>query len=53
MTRDLNVMNQIQFQKQKDIEKEPTQELNAEGKLLASGKRITFDIIAIPSDPLR
>ena len=53
MTRDLNIMDQIQQQKEKDIERETLMPLDEEGKELAEGKRITFDIIQIPSDPLR
>lgn len=51
--RDLDIMNQIQTQKEKDIEREALMPLDAEGLELAGGKRFTFDIIAIPSDPLR
>lgn len=51
--RDLNIMNQIQNQKEKDIAMRDLMPLDPEGKKLAEGKRFTFDIIAIPSDPLR
>lgn len=51
--KDLNVMEVIMSQKEKDIQKDGQMPLNEEGSKLASEKRITFDIIAIPSDPLR
>lgn len=53
MIRDLDIMDQIQRQKEKDIEQESLMPLDAEGTELAEGKRLTFDIIDIPSDPLR
>lgn len=53
MSRDLNIINVIQRQKAMDIAEQQLQPLNNEIKVLAEGKRITFDIIAIPSDPLR
>ena len=53
INRDVNTMNQIQTQKEKDIEKEQLQQLNPEGRKLAEHKRFTFDIVDIPSDPLR
>lgn len=53
MSRDLNTMNEIQNQKELDIAAAQLQPLDPEGKKLAEGKRFTFDIIAIPSDPLR
>lgn len=53
MDRDLNTMNTILEQKEKDIESAQLPELDDEIEFLTSGKRITFDIIAIPSDPLR
>lgn len=53
MSRDLNTMTQIQDQKERDIMTAQLQSLDPEGKKLAEGKRFTFDIIAIPSDPLR
>ena len=51
--RDLEIMAAIQAQKEKDIDREGQLPLDAEGQKLAEGKRITFDVIAIPSDPLR
>ena len=53
MSRDLNVMEQIQNQKAQDISNEERQPLDPEGQKLAEGKRFTFDIVTIPSDPLR
>lgn len=53
MIRDLHIMDQIQTQKERDIKREALMPLAAEGKSLADGKRFTFDIITIPSDPLR
>lgn len=53
MERDINTMKQIMEQKEKDIEGKELMPLDHEGKKLAEGKRFTFDIIAIPSDPLR
>lgn len=53
MDKDLNVMDQIQQQKEKDIENSELIPLNEEGKKIAQGKRFTIDIIDAPSDPLR
>lgn len=53
MKRNLDIMNRIQNQKERDIAASMLQPLDPEGKKLAEGKRFTFDIIAIPSDPLR
>ena len=53
MSRDLNTMTQIQDQKERDITTAQLQSLDPEGKKLPEGKRFTFDIIAIPSHPLR
>ena len=53
MSRDLNTMNEIQSQKELDIAAAQLLPLDDEGKKLAEGKRFTFDIISIPSDPLR
>lgn len=53
MERDLSIMDQIQRQKEKDIEKSELLPLDEEGKRLADGKRFTIDIIDAPSDPLR
>lgn len=51
--RDLHTIEQIQAQKEKDIDRDQLQPLDPEGKHLAEGKRFTFDVIAIPTDPLR
>jgi len=53
MERDLNVMDEILNQKEKDISKVELHPLDDEGRTLAEGKRFTFDVIAIPTDPLR
>ena len=53
MSRDINTMAVIMKQKELDIAAEPQMELNAEGVLLAEGKRLTFDLVELPSDPLR
>ena len=53
MERDLDIMQQIQTQKEKDIEREGLLPLDTQGKKLAEGKRFTFDIVQIPTDPLR
>lgn len=51
--KNLDIMAVIMAQKEKDIQQDGQMPLNAEGSKLASEKRITFDIITIPSDPLR
>ena len=53
MTRDLDIMNAIQEEREKELEVEELQPLDAEGKALAEHKRFTFDIVDIPNDPLR
>lgn len=53
MTRDLNVMATIQAQKAKDIEREGQPALDHEVRELAEEKRFTFDVIDVPTDPLR
>lgn len=53
MTRDLDVMTAIQKQKARDIRGKELQPLDAEGKKLAEHKRYTFDIVDLPTDPLR
>lgn len=53
MTRDLDIMNAIQEEREKELEEEELQPLDAEGKALAEHKRFTFDIVDIPNDPLR
>lgn len=51
--KDLDTMATIMAEKEKDIQQAQQPPLDAEGAKLAEGKRITFDVIAIPSDPLR
>lgn len=53
MTRDINIITQIQTEKAKDIAKEQRQPLDKEGTKMAEHKRFTFDIIDTPVDPLR
>jgi len=53
MTRDLEVMSDIQKQKDIDIKGKDLIPLDAEGVTLAEHKRYTFDIIDLPTDPLR
>ena len=49
----LETMKNIMDQKSKDIETQEQLPLDKEGKLLAEGKRFTFDVINTPVDPLR
>lgn len=51
--RELNTMATIMDQKDRDLERESMLPLDPETEKLAEHKRFTFDIIAIPSDPLR
>ena len=53
MKNDLRTMEKIQGQKEKDILKRETQPLDPEGRAMAEHKRFTFDVIAVPTDPLR
>ena len=53
MTRDLDTMAQIVNQKEKDIEASELQPMNPEGKYMAEHKRFTFDVVDVPTDPLR
>lgn len=53
MIRDLNTMRQIMKQKDADIEKHGRPSIVGGVVELARKKRFTFDIIAIPVDPLR
>ena len=53
MTRDINVMKDIQDQKIKDIEKRDLHPLDDEGTAMAEHKRFTFDLVDTPTDPLR
>lgn len=53
MIRDLDVMTNIQSQKSKDMRGNEPHPLDAEGIKMAEHKRYTFDIIDLPTDPLR
>ena len=53
MERDLNVITQIQDEKESDIKAEALQPLDDEGKALAEHKRYTLDVVDTPADPLR
>ena len=50
---DLNTMARIMSEKEKEIDAQELHALDAEGTVLAEGKRFTFDVITTPSDPLR
>lgn len=49
----LNTMTQIMEQKNRDIARDGQPQLDPETKELAENKRFTFDVIAVPVDPLR
>lgn len=51
--RDLEIMDQIQRQKERDIEAAALQPLDPEGAKMAEEKRFTFDLVDVPTDPLR
>lgn len=51
--KSLETMTQIQAEKEKEINVQEQLPLDAEGKALAEHKRFTFDVISVPSDPLR
>ncbi len=51
--KDLEIMQQIMHEKEKEISAAEQQSLNDEGKEMAEEKRFTFDIPATPVDPLR
>jgi len=53
MSRDLNVMEEIQNEKAKELDGKELQPLNHEGIAMAEHKRFTFDVVDIPTDPLR
>ena len=53
MSRDLDTMTQIVNQKEKDIEASELQLMNPEGRYMAEHKRFTFDVVDVPTDPLR
>ena len=46
-------MTTIMEQKQRDIDRDGQPEMDEETKRLAEYKRFTFDVIDIPTDPLR
>lgn len=49
----LDIMTQIMAQKDADIAAQGQPALDAETRELAESKRFTFDVITIPTDPLR
>lgn len=49
----LDVMERIMNEKDKEITATGSVPMDAEIKALAEGKRFTFDVIAVPTDPLR
>lgn len=53
MERDIKVMDIIQREKEKDIERERAHELDPEGTRMAEHKRFTLDLVDVPTDPLR
>ena len=53
MEYDLEIMEQIMKEKDKEIRRTEPIPQNAEGKRLGEGKRFTFDTPATPIDPLR
>lgn len=53
MTRELDTMEEIMEQKETDIMADGVPELDPETEALAEHKRFTFDIVNIPTDPLR
>ena len=53
MSRDLDTMTQIVNQKEKDIEASELQPMNPEGRYMVEHKRFTFDVVDVPTDPLR
>ena len=53
MTRELDIMAAIQEEKSRDIERDGQPRMDEETKRLAEHKRFTFDVIDVPTDPLR
>ena len=53
MSNDLQTMVNIMNEYENDREGSDLIPLDAEGKALAEGKRFTFDVITVPTDPLR
>ena len=52
-TRNLDTMAQIMDAKDRDLDRAGQPPLDPEHRELAEKKRFTFDVITIPSDPLR
>lgn len=53
MSRDLETMGELMEQKERDIERDGQPPLDPEHVRLAEEKRFTFDVINVPTDPLR
>ena len=53
MTRDLNVMDKIMKERDKEIVRNDLPPLDPEGKKMAEYKRVTIDMVGVPVDPLR
>lgn len=53
MERNIETMDTIQRQKERDLENKELQPMDAEGRKMAEHKRFTFDVIDVPTDPLR
>ena len=53
MVKELEVMESIQNQKTLEENTKEPHALDPEGARMAEHKRFTFDIVDIPSDPLR
>lgn len=52
-TRDVERMNHIMEEREKELQDEELQPLDAEGIALTEHKKETFDVVTIPGDPLR
>lgn len=53
MERDISIIDTIQREKEKDIEREQAHNLDPEGTSMAEHKRFTLDLVDVPVDPLR
>ena len=53
MRRDIEIMKNIQEEKERDIQNAPDHQLDPEHMELARHKRDTIDVVAISVDPLR
>lgn len=53
MRKTIETMAQIQEEKKKETAAREPLPLDAEGKELAEGKRLTFDVLHVDTDPLR